>query len=222
MSFRCCRNEIVSLAAGVTYGYTFNRFFLPFLEIAGVRYWAGGLLPFFYIYAKCLVKKVVAKTSIQPYGVSDANAVSFNMTEVATVVVPWEQAGNYAGVALYDSLKTIPTTHLYNLGTQNGGHDLALDLRTIDVEKYLGQELTTDHALVKTNANVISLPNGEQAASLPTQLICFQLPSAVPAAQTYRYVIRYDWVYHVEFSDIRELPVNFGQIDEVYTAQDRA
>lgn len=213
LALRSSHAGILSITAGNRYLIDSQDLDQPLLNFDdGISKWGGGFHSLFYLYSKAVVKKVILHTRVQCYG-SDSLAQQTNFTtDFVTAVVPISQTNFYTTVAAFDKLKAMPDAHTHGLGAPQGGHDVVHDYRTIDIEKYIGQPLTNREALIKTDYNAgtntatITIPSINESNPLPSLILGFLLPAAVPTGATYRYDVNIDATFCVEFSDMRDLP----------------
>lgn len=205
---RCSNAELIQAADGVAYAYTFQQMHLPRIN-TGAILWAGGFLSLMELYSKAIVKKVYAVTRFE-----STETTRYAPMELVCAVVPWSQQANYAGVAAaaaFDRLKTNPFSHTHQLGRADGGFAVATDTHDIDVEKFLGQPLTNQNAILKdVDADQLTTPSAQEQAPMPSMAMCFRL-AAGQAGNQISIRVHYDWYYHVEFSDLRDLP-NFPNV----------
>lgn len=222
LSFRLIWDDLINAAVSATTVVLSQQLSLPYQAPAntptGVGRFAGGLLPFFFLYSRALVKKCIARVrfvamsgNIQTPAYintlvinnSDANA----MNSVTTLATSYPFA-----------YSTLPQSHTFTLSRGDGGTAQYIDTQSVDVSRYLGQLVDQDYAIVRDPSSdagasySITCPSNNVLARCPTWVAIINNSNTGAGGEITNYHVFYDFEYHVDFSGLYHLPVQAGEM----------
>lgn len=222
LSFRLNWDDIVGISSTGLSRVLTQQLSLPYqatsADATSAPRYAGGLLPFFWMYSRILVKKAVARVRFVSMSSNQQTPAFIN-----TMVINNSDALSLASVSTIPNsypyaLSTLPQSHTFTLSRGDGGVSQFIDTQAVDVSRYLGQLVDVDYALVRDpvadagSAFSITCPSAQVLSRAPTWVAVINNSNTSSGGDITSYHVFYDIEYHVELSGLYHLPVEKGEM----------
>jgi len=208
LTLRACGSQSITMPANTTRWFRSQELYLP-TSGTYTDDWAGSFWNLMRIYNTCIVRKVTVKATIQALN-GDRSSAQLTQVggEAVACILPRSRYEDYVSAVGYEQLQLLSNAQLKYLGSSEGGHDVVNFSHSIDIEKFAGFPLTSDHAITRENdpSSILAaatIPSNREAANLPLYVIAFKAYGPTSAESFNRqYALHYDTYYDCSFTDI--------------------